>query len=172
VLKVILEADASFLEFFFARITMPEKHSVVYFLSFDRIKNSIFWNIKLYIPLNVNRRFGVICRIHLQVRNMSQLRLSGKQVSRRALLATNFKLDSSLVYSVTLNMDATRSSEKSVDFQRATWCYIPEDRTLRNHLCENLKSYMMNEIFNNFIVKVLKSKTPHSTRVGCLYILS
>jgi hypothetical protein len=29
----------------------------------------------------------------------------------------------------------------SVDFQRTTWRYIPEDRTLHNHRCENLSSY-------------------------------
>jgi hypothetical protein len=28
-----------------------------------------------------------------------------------------------------------------IDFQRTTKCYIPEDRTLTNHRCENLKSY-------------------------------
>jgi hypothetical protein len=32
----------------------------------------------------------------------------------------------------------------SVDFQRTTRRYIPEDGTLRNHRCENLKSYMFN----------------------------
>jgi hypothetical protein len=32
------------------------------------------------------------------------------------------------------------SSETSVDFQQTTWCYIPEDRTHYNHLCENLSS--------------------------------
>jgi hypothetical protein len=34
------------------------------------------------------------------------------------------------------------SSETSIDFQRTTRHYIPEDRNLYNHLCENLKSYM------------------------------
>jgi hypothetical protein len=32
------------------------------------------------------------------------------------------------------------SSETLVDFQRATQCYVPEDSTLHNHCCENLKS--------------------------------
>jgi hypothetical protein len=40
-----------------------------------------------------------------------------------------------------LNMEATSSSETSVDFQRNTWRYISEDRTLNNHHCENLKPY-------------------------------
>jgi hypothetical protein len=29
----------------------------------------------------------------------------------------------------------------SVDTQQTTWRYIPEDGTLHNHCCENLKSY-------------------------------
>jgi hypothetical protein len=34
------------------------------------------------------------------------------------------------------------SSETSVDFQRTTRRYIPEDRPLHNHCCECLKSYI------------------------------
>jgi hypothetical protein len=43
--------------------------------------------------------------------------------------------------SSTLMMEATRSSESSVHFKQNTWRYIPEDRTLYNHRCENLISY-------------------------------
>jgi hypothetical protein len=32
-------------------------------------------------------------------------------------------------------------NETMVDFQRTTWRYVPEDGTLYNHHCENLKSY-------------------------------
>jgi hypothetical protein len=32
-----------------------------------------------------------------------------------------------------------------IDFQWTTQCYIPEDRTLHNHCCENLKSYNLEE---------------------------
>jgi hypothetical protein len=38
-------------------------------------------------------------------------------------------------------MEAICSSETSVGFQRNTRRYIPEDGTLHNHRCENLKSY-------------------------------
>jgi hypothetical protein len=38
-------------------------------------------------------------------------------------------------------MEAMFSSETLVDFHRTTWRYIPEDRTLYNHRCENLESY-------------------------------
>jgi hypothetical protein len=48
----------------------------------------------------------------------------------------------SKTYSSTLRIEATCSPETSVDFQRTTRRYIPEDRTLHNHRCENLKSYI------------------------------
>jgi hypothetical protein len=41
-----------------------------------------------------------------------------------------------LVWLTTLKMEATFSSETSVDFQRTTWLYIPEERTLHNHRSE------------------------------------
>jgi hypothetical protein len=41
-------------------------------------------------------------------------------------------------------MEAICSSETPVDAQRTTRRYIPEDSTLHNHRCENLKSYKMN----------------------------
>jgi hypothetical protein len=37
-------------------------------------------------------------------------------------------------------METTHSSETSVDLQRTTRRHIPEDRTVHNHRCENLKS--------------------------------
>jgi hypothetical protein len=43
--------------------------------------------------------------------------------------------------SSTLKMEAIYSSETSVVTQRTTWRHIPEDDTLHNHRCENLKSY-------------------------------
>jgi hypothetical protein len=38
-------------------------------------------------------------------------------------------------------MEATCSSETSVETQRTTRRHIPEDDTPHNHGCENLKSY-------------------------------
>jgi hypothetical protein len=46
--------------------------------------------------------------------------------------------------SSTLKMEAICSSETSVDIQRTTWRYIPEDSTLHNHRCENLRPAMSN----------------------------
>jgi hypothetical protein len=42
-------------------------------------------------------------------------------------------------------MEAICSSETSIETQRTTRRHIPEDDTLHNHRCENLKSY--NDIF-------------------------
>jgi hypothetical protein len=57
------------------------------------------------------------------------------------LLATWLMMVSCLTSSLNLKMKATCFSENSVGFQRTTPRYIPEDRTLHNHRCENLKSY-------------------------------
>jgi hypothetical protein len=40
-----------------------------------------------------------------------------------------------LAYSSTPKIEATCSTEMSVDFQRTTWCYIAENITLRNNHC-------------------------------------
>jgi hypothetical protein len=44
-------------------------------------------------------------------------------------------------------MEAIYSSETSFDFQRTTRRYIPEDSTLHNHRCENLKSCPQSILF-------------------------
>jgi hypothetical protein len=56
------------------------------------------------------------------------------------------------------------SSETSVDFQRTTRRYIPEDSTLHNHRCENLKSYIVicsvyrtSVILNSYLVRIFKN---------------
>jgi hypothetical protein len=52
-------------------------------------------------------------------------------------------------------MEAICSSETSVDTQRTTWRHIPEDDTLQNHRCENLKSYIHLNIFVDTVSDVL-----------------
>jgi hypothetical protein len=46
-----------------------------------------------------------------------------------------FMLVDCLAYSSTLKMGATYSSETSIDFQRTTGLYIPDDRTLQSYFC-------------------------------------
>jgi hypothetical protein len=62
-----------------------------------------------------------------------------------AVLSVYFTLISCSAYS-TLKMEEICSSETSVDFQRTTRRYIPEDGTLHNHLCENLSSCIPNVV--------------------------
>jgi hypothetical protein len=88
------------------------------------MKSSIFWDITPCSPLKADRLFGGIYRLHLQ---------------------QAFTLVSYLAYSSTLKMEAICSSEISVGFQRTTRRYLPEDGTLHNHRCENLKSYIDNQ---------------------------
>jgi hypothetical protein len=52
-----------------------------------------------------------------------------------------FTLACCLAYS-TLEMEVICSSKTSVDFQRVIRHFIPEDSTLHNHQCANLKSYI------------------------------
>jgi hypothetical protein len=54
-----------------------------------------------------------------------------------ALLATRFTLVSCLTYSSTVKMEATKSSETSIDFQRNTRCYISRGRTVHRHIRES-----------------------------------
>jgi hypothetical protein len=52
-------------------------------------------------------------------------------------------LFSCLAYFSILKMETTNSPKRAVGFQRPKWRCIPEDRTLRNHRCENLKLYRL-----------------------------
>jgi hypothetical protein len=55
-------------------------------------------------------------------------------------------LVSCLPYSSILKMEATRSSEKLINFQWATWRYIPEDMknsSQDKRRYESLKPYML-----------------------------
>jgi hypothetical protein len=49
--------------------------------------------------------------------------------------------------SSTLKMEAICSFEMPVDTQRTSRRHIPEDDTLHNHRCENLKSYICSYFF-------------------------
>jgi hypothetical protein len=66
-------------------------------------------------PLKVNRRFGETRPLHIQGRRISQGRNEHE-------------------------VDNKESSETSAAFQHTTRCYIPEDRKLNSHLCENPRS--------------------------------
>jgi hypothetical protein len=62
-------------------------------------------------------------------------------------------------------MEAICSSETSVDFQRTTGRYIPEDSALRNHRCENPKSYKT-EMAQQFLVKFSRAEFNENSSIG------
>jgi hypothetical protein len=81
------------------------------------MKAYIFWNITPCSPLKVNRPFGG---------------------TSRDLLVICLMLVFCLAYFSTLRMEMTCSSETSIDFQRTTLHYVPEDRALHLLCCEIL----------------------------------
>jgi hypothetical protein len=63
-------------------------------------------------------------------------------ISARTILPPAYLLVLAEIISSTLKMEAIYSSETSAATQETTRRHIPEDNTLHNHRCENLKSNM------------------------------
>jgi hypothetical protein len=84
---------------------------------------------------------------HVGVSNQSKSR---KQHEACRNLAACFIPVSYLTYSSTLKIEATYSSETSVEFHRTTWRYIPQDRTVHNDRCGTIKT--LNISFQNVII--------------------
>jgi hypothetical protein len=82
------------------------------------VKSVIFWDITSCSPLKVNRRFGGIYRLHLQVGEEAEHEISMKAGGKQ-----NSVYHSCSAYSPTLKIEAIGSSETSVDFQRTTRLY-------------------------------------------------
>jgi hypothetical protein len=57
-------------------------------------------------------------------------------------------------------------SETSIHFQWTTWCYIPEDSTLHNHRCENLKSYKVAIYSSEMLVSTYQTAQQHNTVIS------
>jgi hypothetical protein len=61
-------------------------------------------------------------------------------------------------------MEAICSSETLVAIQQTTRRHIPEDDTIRNHRCENLKSYrvhLLHEQDNSYLMSAtIRNKSP------------
>jgi hypothetical protein len=57
-------------------------------------------------------------------------------------------------------MEALCSSEASVDFQRISRRYVPEDRTLCNHRCENLNYESCKTYLISFLLLRKRNATP------------
>jgi hypothetical protein len=107
-----------------------------------RSKSSIFWDMTPCSPLELNWCFRGTYRLHLRGKRISQAR---NQRGPRS------KHSSCSAYSLTLQTEAIYSSETSVDTQRTTQRYIPEDGTLHKYRCENLKSYIMRSLIGTIV---------------------
>jgi hypothetical protein len=97
---------------------------------------------------------------------------SGLKNMKINLIDAWFVLASCLACSSTLKMKAICSSETSVDFHRATRCYIPQDKLLHSHRCDNLKpkaklAYYLskNRIFKG--LKINLTSTSYERYVWC-----
>jgi hypothetical protein len=93
------------------------------------MRRSVSWDITLCSPLKVNQRFGGLCRLHPQCE-------AGSNQSYIWFLSWLF---------LTQKIEATCSSETSVDFQRTTRRYIPDHRTFQlyetSRQCKHTFSY-------------------------------
>jgi hypothetical protein len=91
------------------------------------MKITIFWDIMLCSPLNVNRHFGGTYHLHLQGRRMR--RAKNQRESSACHMHSWWFLAWLILQTWRLGW---RSSKTSVDTQRTTWRYIPEDSILQH----------------------------------------
>jgi hypothetical protein len=133
-------------------IFLPSKPPLllaVLFVTFIQSSNTIVLEIKCYIPWETCPKFeeyhllgystvqSVECQPTFR-RNISPLS-SGSKNKPSKISAQKHIASRAL-----LKMEAICSSETSVDLQRTTRRYIPDDSTLHNHRCKNLKSCILN----------------------------
>jgi hypothetical protein len=117
--------------------------------------NTIFWHVT---PFR-------LVELYWRIREKYCLYLQGRKISQKVHYACCF-----LAYSLTLKMEAICSSEMSVAIQQTTRRFFPEDDTLHNHRCENLKSYIFDRLHGVisedallFIATVVRSEIQRET---------
>jgi hypothetical protein len=75
-------------------------------------------------------KYSVNLHVGFEVLTAVDCLLPASRCFKQTLLTTCFMLVSCVAYSSTLKMEETCSSERALGFQRTTWRYIPEDKTL------------------------------------------
>jgi hypothetical protein len=104
------------INYIFRQTVVLQQHRHTWMQTYLHLKSIIiFWDMTPYSPLSINRRF---------------------------CLPPACLLGFAELISSTLKMEVICSTETSAETQRTTRRHIPEDDTLHNHRCENLKSYI------------------------------
>jgi hypothetical protein len=122
----------------FARVSCPQANA--------KAKSSIFLETTSCSPLKFNRCFGGTGNLHIHGRRISQ------EINQHEAGSKQMQI-------------CTCSTETSNDFQWITRCYIPEDRTLHNYRCDNLKSY---EYLNDSQLHASKAASQFKVHPICL----
>jgi hypothetical protein len=99
---------------------------------------------------------GGTCSVHVEIRKLYTSLVGDYQLTRshetcKRKCENNVEMNNSIFgdimpcseLKINLLFGGAYSSETSVFFQRTTYGYIPEDRTLHNHQGENFNSYIM-----------------------------
>lgn len=111
------------------------------------------------------------------LRNMSHLP-SGSNVTPNKKLAWKlcfppaFKTVSCFTHSSNPNMEAKCSSETSVYLRRATQHCIPDDRTVRSHRCQNVKSNNRTHTCPSLVIKIHVEQFIHSAKYVIAHVPS
>jgi hypothetical protein len=135
------------------------------------MKSYIFMDITPCSPSKVIRRFGEARCFHLwgwRIRQASSQHEASNMKIFACMFYTCFTVVSCLTYSSTLKIEATCSSETSVDFQLTTRCYIPEDRTLQRWILLS-KLFFCSEYSNAMVFNIFCSRTPRYNFSSTLY---
>jgi hypothetical protein len=138
----------------------PTTNSLSYDVAYTFSKRSVLWDISLWKPLKINRRFGGSYRHHLQGRRINQTRNQKRRTTKQpTLLDICFTLVACLTFSSTLRMETACSYEISFNFrwttrfisqniERSLWASNPTSSlslfAIANYFCVLIKRHFFN----------------------------
>jgi hypothetical protein len=121
------------------------------------LKSSVLWDIVPCSLLKANWCFGWTCWSIFMVED-NLVRNQHGAGSKQSLLLQNvgwISTDYGYFQRTVVGWTTVDFQQTKVDFQWTIWHYIPKDRTLHKHCCENLKYY---SLFSGF--KSVSSSMP------------
>jgi hypothetical protein len=102
--------------------------------------SSVFWDITPCSPLKVIWRFGGTYRRHIQDRRISHTRNQHEAGGNLCSFPLKLQLTFNGLHGI-MSQKIELFITTAVRTSDPTRHYVPEDRTLHNHSCENLRSY-------------------------------